>query len=181
MRTKKYEFDVKDKNLLKKDIGFRFVFIALFLSAFIWQFAMLLISKTKNELDFPKILVAFLVIFTSLILIIIGMMYISKELKTLDKIKHHGKAVESRSILFSDKKGSFLKLYKFLCEFIAVVMLLLLVCCFTYSLLEFIHYSTVSYYMPLMLLITLTGFNTVFHINNELTTIKTVREFNSIY
>lgn len=180
MRTKKYEYTINDKPMLKKNIIFRCVFIGLFLLAFVWQFIMLLLNNNK-ELDFNKILVGFLVLFTSLILIITGMLYIAKELKILDKTKHHGKSVESINVLFSDKKGGFLNLYKFLCEFIALVMFLLFICSFTYSVLQLVYYSTISYYMPFIFLVTLTGFNTVFHINYELITIKNVRLYNSVY
>ena len=181
MNTKKFEYDIKDKKSLKNDIIFRIFFTILFISIFAWQFTLLLLSKNEGTLSTLKIYLGLSVLFTCLIFVIISMMYIAKNLKILDQLKFHSKAVVSVTVLSSGKKGGFLRLYKFISEVIAIIMLVLAVCAITYSVLEFMHYSTISFYLPLISIITLTGFNTVYHINNELKIIENVRAYNSVY
>ncbi len=178
MSQKRYEYNSKDKVMVKKDTAFRIVFLFLFLAIFFWQF--ILIVTQRDNLDPVKITISFLVMFTSAMFVLLGMIYIAKNLKILNRIKLRGRAIFNVTVISTGKKNSFLNIYKIVCEIIAFVMLVVLTCGLTYSVLELIYYSTISFYMPLVAIMSLTGFHTVYHINNEISIIKNVREYNSV-
>ena len=109
------------------------------------------------------------------------MLYAFRSINIINSIKRKGKAVRVVTTLRNNDKGSFIKLYSIITQIIAVVVLLVLVSALTYSILELVYYSSVSFYMPVLFLFAFSGFNSVYHINAEIDLIQNVKEFSSIY
>jgi len=96
-------------------------------------------------------------------------------------IKMNGKCVSSVQVLIRTKKRSFIWLYKLLIQILSVATALVLIAVITYSILQVSYYSTVSFYIPLLLLICISGFNSIYHIKDEMHIQNTVQEYHSMY
>ena len=181
MNLKKFEFANKDIPFLKRDIIIRLIFTALFTILFIWQFVALFVAQAHNALSTTKIISTICVLLLSLLLAMLGFLYSFKDIKIMNAVKKRGTCVSTVDILFSTKKNSFIKLYEIVTQVLAYVSLFVLLCSITYSILQIAYFSSISYYMPILVLICLAGFNSVFHIKSEIKTIETVREYHSYY
>ncbi len=181
MKAQKFEYHYKDVPLLKKDIAVRFVFTLLFFAVFMWQFISMLVVYTNDTLDSLMILSSVTVMISSLMFAVVAFVYLFRSVNIITDIKKRGKAVRFVSVLSSSKSGSFIKLYSILTKIIALCMIVILSCAVTYSILELIHYSTMSYYLPALIMLSLCGFNSVYHITNEITRLRSVEEYNSVY
>lgn len=180
MNFKVFEYQHKDIPFLKKDIVFRTVFAALFFSVFVWQLITLLINVLNNNIHLGITISSTIVLLICLLFTMISLLYALKELRIVSAIRTRGKCVSSVDILHNLRKDSFIKLYSIVTEILAVATSLVLVCAVTYSILEISFYSTVSFYLPLLLTICLTGYFSMFHILNEIKIVKTVEEFHNI-
>ncbi len=182
MNSKKFEYFHKDIKQLKIDIIFRMIFSALFLIAFVWQMVSMIIVSIKDSLSIMQGSVATFVLITSLVLCLVTMSYAFKDLRIIAAIKMRGKCVSTVQILFKvDSKSSFLWLYNFIMQFLTIVTSLVLVACVTYSILEISYFSTISFYMPLLLTLCVASYNSIYHIKDEITTQKTVNEQQPLY
>ncbi len=181
MGTRSLEYRTKDLPFIKKDLIYRLFFSVLFLVVFIWQLAEFALDSIDDNLSTIKILVTICVLLSSMMFTILCIVYAHKDLSIINEIKKHGSAVRNVRTFTNKKKDSFLKLYSTVASVIAVVMLALLCFVVTYSVLEIIYYSTISYYMPLLFLISFCGFNSVFHINYELKSMKQIGEYNKVF
>ena len=181
MRSKKFEYFHKDIKQLKIDIIFRFIFSFSFLAVFIWQIISMILVASKNDLSLIESIVASLVLVSSFMLCFVTFSYAFKDLRIISAIKMNGKCVSSVNILFSVQKTGFLKLYSFLMQFLTLATSLVLIASITYSILEIAVLSTISFYMPLIVLICMAGYNSIYHIKDEINTQKTVHEQNSSY
>lgn len=178
MNSKRFEFQHKDIEGLKKDIVFRSIFMFLFIAIFIWQIVMIAIEK---NLVFAHIVIAITVLISSLMLTILSFMYVFKDFRIISAIKTNGKCVSSVQILMKTDKKSFIRLYNILIQLLTLATSLILICSITYSILQATYMSTISFYMPLLLLITMSGYNSIYHIKQEIKTQNTVQQFNSTY
>ena len=181
MKTKRFEYHNKNVPMLKKEIAFRLLFTLLFFVTFIWQFAFILREYSLGTLTTLKSVVSIIVLIVTLVFTIVTLVYAYRCINVMSSIKLHGKAVRFITILSDNKKGSFLKLYSLMNRFITLVMALALVSGITYSILELIYYSSISFYIPILFFVAISGFNSVYHIKAEIQTIKEVQEYNSIY
>ena len=181
MKFKKLEYQHKDIPFLKKDTIYRILFMSLFFVIFIWQLVSMFIYYFNNTLTSLMLIISICVLLTSLMLTLIGLFYAFKDMNIINQIKHKGKATRVISIISDNKKGSFLRIYNVLSKFICFMMFIVLVCGVTYSVLEIIYYSSITFYMPILILFAISGFNSVYHIKAEMITIQNVQEFNSLY
>ena len=176
--SKRFEYTNKDITALKKDIIFRTLFATLFLAIFVWQFVSLFIAYTNNNLQLIKIIIAGIVLISTLLLLIVSLLYIFKSLRIVSAIKMNGRCVSSVAIFIRTNKGSFVKLYDLLIKFLTLATSLILVSCITYTFLQITVTSTISYYLPLILMICVSGYNSIYHIKDEIKTQEMVREYN---
>lgn len=181
MKVERFEYQHKDIPMLKKDIFFRFLFMLLFAGIFGWQLILLIMNYLRDTLSTFKTIVSVALLISSLMFAIVSFTYAFRSLNTMQKVVLHGSAVKSVSIISNAKKNSFLRIYFFVTELISLVMLVVLCCAVTYNVLEYVYFTTISYYLPLLLFVSIAGFNSVYHIKAEIKTIQNVREFNSVF
>ncbi len=181
MKFKKLEYQHKDLPILKKDMIFRIIFMSLFLAIFIWQLISMFFNYFHDSLSNTMLIVSVFVMLISLILALTALIYAFRDINIINEVRHQGKAVRTISVISNNKKGSFLKMYNYLSKFIAFVMMLVLVCGVTYSVLELVYFSSITFYMPILILFAISGFNSVYHIKMEMNTISSVQEYNALY
>ena len=180
MNLKQFEYRNKDIPFLYRHIAMRFLFFILFLVLFVWQIISMWIHASNGGLKFSYILSAMIVLITSLAIIILSLMYCFKNFRIITAIKEKGSCVSSVAVFFSTKKASFIRLYKFINQIFALASLLVLVCSLTYTVLQISVLSHVSFYMPVLFLICITGFYSVFQISEEIKICEQVSEYNHI-
>lgn len=178
MNFKKLEYLGKDVPTLKKDLRLRITFAVLFIVAFIWQIVMLL---TTAEFSTTMLVVSAITMIFSVVFGFTSILYAIKDLKILDKIKIRGKSISSVNFVFNIDKRSFVRLYSLITSVLALIALLLLVSCLTYSILSLIYYNTISFYLPAILAFVAWCFNSAWHLKNEIYTSQNVNKFNSIF
>jgi len=181
MNSKLFEYSTKDRPFLKQDIRMRITFLSLFVLTFAWQFISIIVAGVKETLTNTQLFVG---IFSCLIMLLFGLiclMYLNKSTTTVRKIKKDGKAVSSVMLLMKTDKKSFVWFYNILSKVLAVIMAMVAICAVTYLILEIIYYTTYSFYMPILFFITICGFNSVYHIQYEIKTMKDVEKHNNAY
>ena len=181
MNLKKFEYANKDVPVLKKDIVVRLTFTALFVAIFIWQFISFVSTQASDNMSTGKTVSTVVVLLLSLILGAIGFVYSFKDIRIVTAIKKRGTCVSTVDLIFSTKKDSFMRIYDIVCQVLAYVSLFVLLCSITSLILNATFYSQISYYMPLLFLLCIAGFNSVFHIKAEIKTMQTVQEYHSFY
>ncbi len=181
MKRKTFEYFHKDIKQLRIDIGFRFAFTALFIITFAWQIVSMVMIEVKGSLTLMQGIVGAIVLISTLLLSLATFSYAFKDLRIISAIKTMGKCVSSVSILFSTKKTGFIKLYHLLVQFLTLAISLVFVACITYSILEITYLSSISYYMPMLLTICIAGYNSIYHIKDEIHTQNTVQEQSPMY
>ena len=181
MNSKRFEYYHKDIKQLKIDIFFRIVFSTLFMACFVWQIASTFSASTKGPLSNLQIVVSCLVLLTSLSMCFITFIYAFKDFRIIAAIKMNGKCVSTVSILFSTQKASFVKLYSYLIQLLSFAVTLVLIACITYSILQVAFLSTISFYMPLLVTICICGYNSIYHVKDEITTQNTVQQQQPLY
>lgn len=168
MKSKRFEFFKKDLKYVKKDIIFRTIFSFLFLVIFVWQMAAIINKSLSAKLSTTQTIVSIFVLIFSLLLSLVSLSYIFKDFRIISVVKTNGKCISSVPILFQTKKRSFIWLYNLLLQILTLVISLVLIVCITYSILEFAYFSTISFFMPVLLLICVSGYNSVYHIKDEI-------------
>ncbi|MBR2969567.1 MAG: hypothetical protein IKC49_00755 [Clostridia bacterium] len=181
MNLKKFEFQHRDIPFLKKDIAYRFIFAILFLGAGAWQFTTMILSLLNNTLSNTMIASSVFVLTISLLMFFCSMLYSFKDFRIISTIKREGRCVSTVQVMFNLQKRSFIKLYLFINFIISLLTALVLIASVTYSILEISHYSTISYYLPILVVLCIASFNSTFHVKNEIKTIETVQQFHAIY
>ena len=181
MRSKRFEYFHKDIKQLRIDIAFRILFSCLFLGIFIWQFVSMIIDGVHGGLTATNGIVAAIVLISSILLCLVTFSYAFKDLRIIAAINMTGKCVSSVKILFSTEKKGFMNMYNLLIQILTLATTLILIACITYSILEITFLSTISFYMPLLLLICVSGYNSIYHIKDEITTQKTVQQQQPLY
>lgn len=178
MNSKKLEYIGKDVPTLKKDLRLRITFAALFVVAFFWQIGLLL---TTTEFSTAMLVASAVTMIFSVMFCFTSILYAIKDLKILNKIKVKGKSITTVNFVFNIEKRSFVRLYSFITSITAVVALLLLVACLTYSILSLIYYNTISFYLPAILAFVSWCFNSAYHLKNEIYVSQNVNKFNSMF
>ncbi len=179
---KTYEFTNRNVPILKKDIVMRILFAFLFLVTFVWQFVLLVVRYTASDLTGIMMGIGIFTMVVSLFMGIVASLYAYRSIVTISNVKKRGSMKRRINLLSkSTKKSSFITMYSVLCKVLAVIMLMVLASGVTYAILELIFNSTHSFYLPILLLVTTSGFNSVYHLQYEIRTINEVQEYNSIY
>ena len=179
MNSKRFEYSNKDIPYLKKDIVYRSFFTIMFLIVFVWQFASMIQTAMDESLVILQVCSSILVFITCLLLSFISFIYIFKDFRIIAAIKMNGKCVSSVQMLIRTNKKSFLWLYNILIQFLTLVTAIILICSITYTILQVTYMSTMSYYLPFLMSICLSGFNSIYHIKDEMHIQETVQEFHN--
>lgn len=181
MNTKRFEYFHKDIKQLKKDIAFRVLFSFIFLVTFVWQIVAMVTVSIKGSLSIMQGVIAAIVLICSLMLCLVTMSYAFKDFRIIAAIKMKGKCVSSVKILFKTEKTSFLWLYNFIMQFLTLATTLVLIACVTYSILQVTYLATISYYMPFLLMICTSGYNSIYQVRDEILTQKNVQQQQPLY
>ena len=180
MNSKRYEYTHKDIPYLKKDIFFRALFAILLVAVFIWQFVSLIYLTITSSMTIMQIASSCLVIFCSLMLAFISLMYALKDFRIISAIKMNGRCVSAVQMLIRTNKKSFIWLYSVLIQFLTLITSLVLICSIVYTILEVTYLSTTSFYLPLLFMICISGFNSIYHIKDEIHTQNFVQEYYNV-
>lgn len=178
--NQQFEYQKRDLPFLRKDLAFRIIFSMLFFAIFIWQFTTFL-PVVQNEENIVKLVVGSIVLLSSLLMFFIAFLYVFKDVRTIQTVKKFGRCSSRVQVMFDLKKGSFIRLYRFVTNLITLATSLVLVASITYAILQYNFMTSVSYYMPLLAVICLSGYNSVFHIREEIKIVQNVQAINSIY
>lgn len=181
MKTERFEFQNKDIPMLKKDIFFRMFFMSLFVFVFVWQFVLFILHYMRDDLSKLNLIVTIIILIVSLLFAVISLAYAIRSLAIIQKIRLHGSAVKQITIISNAKSNSFLRLYSIITQLIAFVMIVILASAITYSILQYVYFTTQSYYLPILFFVSFAGFNSVYHIKEEIKTIQNVREFKNFF
>ena len=141
----------------------------------------MIIAGINGNLTTNNVLVGTIVLISSILLCLVTFSYAFKDFRIIAAINMTGKCVSSVKILFSTEKTGFMKLYSYLVQILTLATTLILIACVTYSILEITFLSTISFYLPLFFLICISGYNSIYHIKDEITTQKTVQQQQPLY
>ena len=177
MNNKKFEFTDKDIPYLKRDIVVRTIFSVLFISIFVWQFIMMVQTYTKASLDVLKITSSLIVLICSLMLSFISLMYVFRNFRILTSINEHGRCVSYVQMLIKTNKRSFIWMYGVLIQFLTLVTSLVLICSLTYSILQVAYMSSISFFLPFLLMVCVSGYNSIYHIKDEMHIQNSTQEY----
>ena len=167
--------------MLKKDIFFRLFFMFLFVLVFAWQFVLFVVHFRRDDISQTQLIATICLLVVSLLFASISLVYAFRSLGIVQKIKLHGNAVKQIPIISNAKSQSFLRLYSVVNLLITLVMIVVLVSAITYSVLQYVYFTTQSYYLPILFFVSFAGFNSVYHLKAELKTIQNVREFKNFF
>lgn len=181
MNLKNFEYINKDVPFLKKDLLFRASFAVLFFAVFLIQLVATLKNLVVSSLSVGNIISSIVVLTTCGLFCFLSILYMIKNLRIIEVVNTKGKCVSSVDVLVKIDKSSFIKLYSIVCDILTLLASIVLICSFTYTFLQATYYSSISFYLPLLITIVLTSYYAVFHIKNEIKTIQTVNQYNSIY
>lgn len=181
MKLKRFVYVHKDIKQLKIDIAFRVLFSCLFLGVFVWQFVFMIMYGVQNRLTTPHNVISAIVLISSLLLCLVTFFYAFKDFRIIAAINMTGKCVSSVQILFSTNKTSFVKLYSYMSQLLALATSLVLIATITYSILQATVLSTISYYLPFLIMVCLSSYNSIYHIKDEMTTQNKVQEQRPLY
>ncbi len=179
MNSKKFEYTNRDLPYLKKDIIFRTIFAVLFLMIFTWQFIAFVKMSINKSTTLMHIISAIVVFICCLMLTFISLLYVFKDFRIISAVKLNGRCVSSVQILIKTNKKSFIWLYSLLIQLLTLITAIVLICSITYSILQITYFSTISFYLPFLLTICVSGFNSIYHIKDEMHIQNTVQEFQS--
>ncbi len=181
MNSKEFEYKSKDKPFLNKDIRMRTLFLCLFSCVFVWQIISIIIEAINSSLSNWQLISGIFIAVLSLVFVLICLLYINKSLNALRNIKNEGRSISSVLLLAKTDKNSFIRLYQILSNVLALIMLFVLISGITYLILQIVYLSTYSFYLPLLFLLAISGFNSVYHLKYEITILKEVEKYNSYF
>lgn len=176
--NKTFEYTHKDIPNLKKDIIIRSIFSFLFVAILVYQFVMMVLITLNGKLNTIQTCVSVIVIASCLMLSYISLMYVFKSFRIISAIKTRGKCISSVRLIVDTRKKGFVWLYRLLTQILTLLTFLILISAITYSILQITYTSTLSYYLAFLLLICVSGFNSVYHIKDEIRVQNQVQEFN---
>ena len=179
MNSKRFEYTHKDIPYLKKDIIHRAFFAVMFLIVFIWQFISMIQTEITDSLTILEVSSSVLVFINCLLLSFISLLYIFRNFRIIAAIKMNGKCVSAVQMLIKTNKRSFLWLYNLLIQLLTLITSLTLICSATYAVLQATYLSMISYYLPFLVAVCLSGFNSIYHIKDEMHVQNTVQEFHN--
>lgn len=168
MKNSFYTFQYKDIPYLKKDFKTRLLFSALFLAVFVWQLFSLLLKKENNDISILELVICVVVMVATLLFAMVSFSYFVKSFSDCKKVRSKIPAYTSVVNTSKPTKNGFITMYLKVSKIIAVLSAILLLCVVTYSVLTFVYYETVSFYLPLLAVIVISGFNGAYHIESQI-------------
>ena len=182
MNSKQFEYQNRDIPFLKKDVLFRLSFFGLFFAIFIWQFVSLIIKlASKEDVNIVMIVASTFVLLFSILFCFVSIMYAIKNVKIIKAVLKDGRCVSSVNFVFDTKKASFVKLYSIINQILTLVTALILVASITFAILQATYNNTISFFMPCLAIICVSGFNSVYHLSTESKIMQTVQQYNNLY
>ncbi len=181
MKAQKFQFRHKDVPMLKKDVAMRTFFSLLFVGVFVWQILLIFFKYFNAKLSTFEVVCSSLTMLISLFMAMVSFVFLFRSLNNLICIKKSGNAVGVKTPMFNSKKTGFFNLYYVVSTVIAWVMTFVLVCSITYAVLEGVFYNQFSIFLPALVLTAISGYNSVYHLKNELTILKEVDNYTSVY
>lgn len=181
MKMKQYVYKSNDIEYLKKDNKISFIYSLIAVFCLILQIVCLIKHQQNHQMNVLKIIVAITVISYSIALGIVLIYNLIRNQKIIKNVAKNGH-YNTKILLTSDgNKNSFLKLYSLISQVFSILMIIILACGITYSILELIYFANFSYYIPLIILLSSSGFYSGYCTKKELKLIKEVQDYNSIY
>lgn len=177
MNQKRFQYQNKDIPFLKKDIRVRIFFMILFGVVFFSQLILLVLNQIDKTITLSMIITSAVIMLLSLMFSIISLVFAFKDMRAIQTISRTGFVVSAVSTLPNLEKRSFVRLYSVLTTLLAIVMLITFTSVITYSILQFVHFATISFYIPLIMLVTIVGFNSAYHVKHEIKTFENVQTF----
>lgn len=181
MDPKRFQYHNKDIPLLKKDIKARIFFMILFGIVFFSQLFMLVLNVIDKTTTLTMVIVSAVIMLTALTFSILCLVYSFKNIRAIQVIKKAGFVVTSVIFMPNIQKNSFVRLYSILTSIITIATLVVFTSVVTYSILQYVYFSTISFYLPLMVLLTVIGFNTVYHVKHEIEITQSVLNFQNSF
>ena len=181
MQYVKFEYFHKDVKHIKNDLALRCFFSFLLLVVFAFQFVLILFKIPKGMLSLMEIVFSSVTLLGSLIILISNSSYIFKNFRIISVIKIKGKCVSSVPSLMKANTKGFLRLYSVTCSVLSLATTLILIASITYSILQAAFLSTTSFYLPLLLLICVSGYNSIYQIKYELKTNEVCQKQQPLY
>ncbi len=179
MDTKKLEYMDKDVPTIKKDLVLRIVFAVLFAVSFAWQLVAMILSH--DNISVIMLVLSSVTMIFSIMFGFASILYAIKDLKILEKIRLRGKSINNVNFVFNIEKRSFIHLYSFITSILAIIATFLLFASLTYSVLAYIYYNTISFYLPTVLAFVSWCYNSSYHLKNEIYISQNVAQFNSMF
>lgn len=180
MNFKQFEYVKKDIKNVKGDTAFRMFFFILFMATFFSQVALIFFDKSKVEMKTLDYILSSLCLFFMVLFAFLALVYSLKNIKIVNSIKNYGKFEERVTLIFSTEKRSFLMLYSFITDILAVLSMLVLTVIITYSALDYAYFTTISFYLPFLISMCLVAIFSAHHIKHEIYIMKNLRQFHSI-
>jgi len=177
MNSKRFEYTNKDIPYLKKDIFMRTFFAVLLLIVFVWQFVSAIQIAISSYLSIINLSATILVFVCTFMLSFISLLYTFKNFRIIAAIKMNGRCVSSVQILIKTNKKSFIWLYNFVVQILTLATSLVLICTLVYSFLQATYLSSISFYLPFLLMVCISGFNSIYHIKHEIYIQNSVQEY----
>lgn len=181
MKAQKFQFRHKDVPMLRKDVAMRTFFCLLFVGIFVWQTLIMFFSYFNTKLSTFELVSSILTMAVSLLMSIVSFIFVFRSLNNLICIKKSGHAVGVKTPLFNSKKTGFLNLYYVISTAIVFVMTIVLICAVTYAVLEGVFYNQFSIFLPALVLTAISGYNSIYHIKNEIKVLAEVETYNTVY
>ncbi len=175
MSTKKFEYNIKDLPMLKRDMALRLVYFFLFVALCVLQVATIILFA--NQFTAIHYVVSCFVCVSSLFFAILCIWYATIDVSSISAIKRTGHQVKSTVMLFGTGKNSWFKVYYVASKVFTVLMVAVALSSITYNILQYIYYKTFSLYIPAILLLLLVSFHSVFHIDSERRVQEYVQEY----
>lgn len=175
MGYKKIEYTHKNISQLKSENRYRILFAIFFLLVLTAQIVLFIIEGQK--LSNIKYFIGFFVMISSFLMATTSILYFLKNNRIITQILTEASAVRMSANFLNTDKSYVLKLYAVFNIILTALSSIILLCSLVYTFLEFAYYSNLTFFLPILLLICISGYNTVFHIKYEILTAENVDKY----
>ena len=168
MSIRTFEYYKNDIKMLKKDWIMRAILCLCLLAVAGWQGYLLAMEIVRNNLEQFEIISSIFVFASSLIYILLGIVYVHKYRKIISVLNKSGKCVSSVNFIFSVKKLGFIKIYRILTALLTILAIFVLISSSVFVILKYSFYKEISFYYPVLLNLCLIGLYSTLHISTEI-------------
>ncbi|MCQ2565023.1 MAG: hypothetical protein MJ152_04125, partial [Clostridia bacterium] len=146
MKTKKFEYVLKDVPMLKRDMFLRLIYFFLFVAVCVLQ--VVTIIMFANQFTTLHYIISCSVCVMSLMLALISMWYATSDVASINMIKRNGHHVKNSPMMFASSESFLFKMFNFMSKVLAVIMIAVALSAITYNILQYIYYQTISIFIP---------------------------------